>query len=449
MSFAERLRGIVRHERTATSSCGGDADRGVVPCESVLDGVLPSAPQSSSTDGAADALGGEWQATRNIRYLSVERQYDRAYRFGAVSVEECLPLESGEWPGLRLLSGTADTVKASGRMLFVDLETTGLAGGAGTCAFLVGIGWFEGASFRIRQFFLTSYAAERALLEDVSALVGRAGTIITYNGRTFDVPLIDTRFAFHRMPSPLDRLFHLDMLHPARRLWRPVTRAATASRGTCRLSDMEAAVLGHVRQGDVPGFEIPFRYFQFIRSGDVGPLRAVLEHNRLDLLALAMLTATAANLLHAGPDASRSTPEALGLGKLYERNGRYDEALACFRRAAAIGGCTATEAEALRACGVLLRRTGEFDQAADAWRRILDLRGCPTRITREAADALAVHHEHRLRDFRSARRFAVHSLQLAADAGPHEAALHRVIRLDRKLKSEPAERSPLLQQGKA
>jgi uncharacterized protein YprB with RNaseH-like and TPR domain len=240
-----------------------------------------------------------------------------------------LPAEDGRWPALPLLMARAsDSAAAGGRMLFIDLETTGLAGGAGTYAFLVGFGWFEDASFRVRQFFLTSYAAEQVLLEEVTALAAQAGVLVSYNGKTFDLPLIETRFLFHRMAPPFGGLTHLDMLHLARRLWRPRTTGESLEREgqshtTCRLSAVEESVLGHVRQGDVPGFEIPSRYFHYVRTGDARPLDEVFEHNRLDLLALAMLTATAATLLHAGPDAARTAREALGLG--FQDRGRAHE----------------------------------------------------------------------------------------------------------------------------
>ena len=325
-----------------------------------------------------------------------------------------------------------------GRLLFLDLETTGLAGGAGTYAFLVGCGWFEGAAFRVRQFFLSSYAAERGLLDDVAETMGAAGALVTYNGKTFDLPLIDTRFLFHRMQASFNNLPHLDMLHPARRLWRsqsPVDSPVEAGerRATCGLTLVEQAVLGHVRKGDVPGFEIPSRYFHYVRTGDARPLDVVLEHNRLDLLALAMLTARAARLLEEGAAGARTAREALGLGRLYERGGMPAEARACFVRAAELDADPPTRAEALRAYGVLCRRERRYADAADTWRRMLVLRGCPPRLAQEATDALAVHHEHRLRDLHAARQFAMQALQFTISPARVEAVRHRLTRIDRKL----------------
>jgi len=255
---------------------------------------------------------------------------------------------------------------------------------------------------------------------------------------------------------------------------------------------VEQAVLGHVREGDVPGFEIPSRYFHYVRTGDARALEGVLEHNRLDLLGLAMLTAQGASLLQEGVAGARTAREALGLGRLYERGGLIAEARACFARAAGAGADLAasapalwqghrggppertarpaalarrvagrpdlgeggkvrpyndvdpvTTAEALRAYAVISRRVRQYEEAAGAWRRVLALRACPAHIAREATEALAVHHEHRLRDLRAARQFAMQALQFNISTTRVEAVCHRVARLDRKLGTPPPPPPPL------
>jgi tetratricopeptide (TPR) repeat protein len=257
--------------------------------------------------------------------------------------------------------------------------------------------------------------------------------------------LIETRFLFHRMANCLGDLPHIDMLHPARCLWRSDRHDPDSS---CRLAAMEETLLGHVRGGDVPGFEIPSRYFHYVRTSDPRPLSVVLEHNRLDVLALAMLTARAARLLDEGAGAARAAREALGLGRLYERGGMTAEARACYARAADFRPAEAgphdvsesdvvTRAEALRAYAVLCRRDRDFEEAAAAWRELLDLYSCPARLVREATEALAVHHEHRARNLPAARGFAVKSLEFAMTAARAQAVRYRLARLDRKLAVSP------------
>jgi uncharacterized protein len=417
-TLAERLRGIVR-----PSPGGPSAPPSQPPSDTRSGG--PSGPPSLA-DAAAEVLDGEWREANGQRYLVVERKYSPGYRHGRVCVADSLPPADGVWPTLAMVEPSI----APGRLLFVDLETTGLAGGAGTYAFLVGCGWFHGATFRTRQYFLSSYLGEKALLEAVAQDTGGTAAVVTYNGKSFDLPLMETRFVMHRMATPFAALPHVDMVHPARRLWRADDGAADSG---CRLASLEETLCGHRREDDVPGFEIPSRYFHYVRTGDARPLDAVLEHNRLDLLALALVTARAAQMLEDGPAAARTAREALGLGRLYERAGRAADAYGCYLRADELPGDIATRAEALRACALLSRRRRCYEDAARAWRRIVDLTGCPPGIAREATEALAVHHEHRARDLKEARRFAVRSLQFNVSMARQQAVQHRLARIERKL----------------
>lgn len=403
-AIADRLRGIVRR------------------------GGLAEAREHTSPAEAGDPaeiLDGEWRHAGSHRFLVVDRSYAPGHRHGSSTVADSLPPEEG-WSRLGLLAGTP----CGGNLLFIDLETTGLAGGAGSYAFLVGCGWFGRGRFHVRQFLLSSFASERALLEALRDVAGTLDAVVTYNGKSFDLPLIETRYALNRLSTPFAEMPHVDMLHHARRLWHGHDAGH-------RLSNLETSLLGHDRERDVPGFEIPSRYFHFVRTGDARPLDAVLEHNRRDLLSLALLTARAAQLLDEGVTAATTAREALGIGRLYERSRMTADALACYARAAEIGPGVC--AEALYAHALLLRRNRRYAAAADVWQRLLDLGDCPPRLEREAAEALAVHHEHRLRSLLSARNLAMRSLQYDATVTRREAIEHRLARLDRKLaRVEPA-----------
>jgi len=418
--------------------------RGILPASSLAP-VRQASPSQPRAGNAADVLGGEWYDDSGHPFLVVNRTYSPGYRHGHVAIADAAPPTEG-WGRLHLLTSSDDQVAS--RYLFLDLETTGLAGGAGTYAFLVGLAWFDGCTFRVRQFFLAAYAAERLLLQAVREIAGETGAVVTYNGKSFDLPVLETRYILNRMETPFADVPHVDMLHPARRLWRrpvdvedqegegdggPVRRSLGA-----RLTTLERTLCGHQREGDVPGFEIPARYFHYVRTGDARQLEAVLEHNRLDLLALALLTARAAQLLEDGPAASHAAREALGLGQLYERAGLSTEARASFVRAASLPADEMTRAEALRALALACRRGREHEPAAEAWRALLELPGCPEGILREATEALAIHHEHRLRDPGSARSFALKSLRLPATHSRREALEHRLARLNRKLGDPPA-----------
>ena len=426
-SLADRLRGVIR------------------PFEGRPEGRLLHEDEAFIDDGqgrpsgrpcAAEVLGGDWRELRGQRFLVIDRTYPPGHRHGHVAVADTLPPEDGCWPRFSVLNGSA-AVPRNGRMLFIDLETTGLAGGAGTYAFLVGCAWYQDGGLRLRQFFLSNFAAEPVLLEAVAEIAERCGAVVTYNGKSFDLPLMENRFVMHRLETPFAGVPHLDMLHPARRLWRredPVEDEDRRQPSGCQLSSLEETLCGHVRNGDVPGFQIPARYFHFVRTGDARGLADVIEHNRLDLVSLAMLTALASQLLEDGPSAARTAREALGMGRLYERGGMTGEARTAFLRAAEHrDGDSLTRAEAWRAYAVLSRRQRRFADAAAGWRQILDLRPCPPAVLREASEALAVHHEHRVRDLEAARAFALQSLTVSATRSRQDATQYRLARLDRKL----------------
>ena len=192
----------------------------------------------------------------------------------------------------------------------MDLETTGLSGGAGIVGFIVGLGWFDHGAFETCQFFLSRLPDERRLLASIAAAIRHAHTIITFNGKSFDVPVMETRYAFHRLRSPLAGLRHVDLLHPGRHLWVG---------DESRLVSLERAVLGLRRVGDVPGAEIPGRYVAYLRGGDARPLAAVFEHNRLDLVSLGVLAGLGCGLVRDGADATDRASQALGLGRSTRR----------------------------------------------------------------------------------------------------------------------------------
>ena len=414
MNLADRLRSVVRPHEPAKA--GPHEDVGV----DVVDG---RGGRLQAAHDPASILEGEWREAGGQRFLVIDHRYAPGYRHGRSAVADSAPdRDDCCWPALSIFEPSL----TSGRLLFLDLETTGLAGGAGTYAFLVGCGWFERGGFHVRQYLLTSFGAERALLQDVVRLVSDAGGLGTYNGKTFDLPLMETRFLFHRMGATFAGMPHVDVLHPARRLW-------SDRESSCRLTTLERTLLGHVREGDVPGFEIPGRYFNFVRTGDARPLAGVLEHNRLDILSLALVTARLAHLLAEGPTAASTGREALGLGRMFDLAGKAGPASTCYDAAVMLAEDSETIGEALRAAAILLRRARRYDEAAVAWRKILDLRPCPPVLAREAVEALAVHHEHRARELDTARRFALESLSLTTNHSRIEAARHRLARIDRKL----------------
>lgn len=418
-------------------------------------GFRQSAPPGFSRDTTcdgprlADVLAGQWLETRDGAVLVIDRYYAADRRHGLIRVGDIVDtLESGldalhmlgrAWPG-------RDPRPYTTNLCFFDLETTGLAGGAGTQAFLVGTAVIEDGGLRVRQFLLPGFQHERALLAMVAEWSAATGTLVTFNGRSFDVPLIETRYLLHRIGFPLGELPHLDMLHPARGLWkqRPTIAGPALDDDSCKLSVLERHLAGYHRIGDVPGFEIPSRYFRFIRTGEAHGLEAVLEHNRIDLISLALVTARAIALITHGPDAAQHPREALGLGRLYERSGARDNAEASYAHACALAAKVGREADvradALRRLALCRRRAGRMSEAAAAWEEIVRLPGCPSALRREAREALAIHHEHRSRDLQTARSLVLDVLADNGNGRARDAAQYRLQRLERKLavRQEPS-----------
>jgi uncharacterized protein YprB with RNaseH-like and TPR domain len=421
--IADRIRDIVAPRRTTSA--------------------LPSEPAKShrrdfTTSAGEDlsaALGGEWRETVGGCCFVVEKRVDGAMRYGGESISDIASQYASECCDFALLTGGAPVRDP---YVFLDLETTGLNGGAGTYAFLVGCGSFEAnGCFVSRQYVLTRFADERPLLAAVAVELESAGVLVTFNGKSFDSPLLETRHLFHRIDWPGALLPHLDVLHPARRFW---------SREVCSLTALELDVLGIRRDRDVPGFEVPARYFHFLRTGDARPLAIVLDHNRRDLLSLAGLTARLLFLIRNGPSATDDAREALALGDVFWRARLEAKAHDAFLRALklteAVGANgvdrNSVRIGALRALAIVLRRARRYDDAAVCWRQLLGTRGCPPHLKREANEALAIHHEHRVRDLAAARAFALGSLAGDKNRRWDDAVRHRLARIDRKISASPS-----------
>jgi len=488
-SLTDRLRGIV----------GGAVPRlspELLPSTEESSGAGPERPVASvaglrepAMARAADVLGGSVCAGASGAIILVDRHYGATDRHGRAAIgditdtlldlHDARALLARAWPTSASARANSERADASvseptlhrashsrreplatpdrsripdrgsrpDSLWFLDLETTGLAGGAGTQAFLVGCACISREGVGVRQFLLPGYEHERALLAEVGTWAAERGAIVTFNGKSFDVPLIETRYLFHRVPFPLEGVPHVDMLHPARRLWRARGTLDGSGEASCSLGTLERLLAGVHRVGDVPGFEIPSRYFQFVRDGDARPLEAVLEHNRLDLVSLALVMARALTLVDRGPGATRDAYECLGLARLYDRAGQAEEAEAAYARAIELLGRVGRDpdatGEALRRLAHCRRRAGRLREAAAAWQELADLPRCPAALRREAREALAIFHEHRAHDLAAARAHAERLLVEQPVGRRRDEAAHRLRRIERKLAFGPG-RDPSL-----
>jgi len=312
------------------------------------------------------------------------------------------------------------------RPLFLDTETTGLSGGTGTVAFLVGLAWREANGLTLAQYFLRDFNEENALLWAVGQCVNDAGVLVSYNGRCFDWPLLQTRLVMRRAawPSPP----HFDLLTLARRIFRPRLP-------DCALQTIEQAILDLHRADDLPGSLIPSRYFAWLRDGDRYALDPVFTHNRQDVLSMVLLLARFEALLRSADDLHPL--DRFGRARFLELRGFHDDAILAYRQlwqlrpkgaSPVLGG-----ALGLRLAR-LLRRQGRWEEARlileECWRT----QSYPYPVAIELAKLL----EHQARDFGAARRIvgdALRLLAMAAVPNPHWRAdlERRLQRLDRRL----------------
>ncbi|MBI2161130.1 MAG: ribonuclease H-like domain-containing protein [Candidatus Rokubacteria bacterium] len=376
-------------------------------------------PPRPAAPPVQEVLGGELHDTGAGQVLVVRREFPLSHRHGRYALGAAF-----EAP-LDLLSAAARAAAPVGEargLLFLDTETTGLAGGTGTYAFLVGAGWLEDERLVLAQYFMRDFDDEPALLTALVPLFERASGVVTFNGAGFDLPLLETRFvlARHRWPHDLP---HLDLLRPSRRVW-------TGHFPDCRLGTLEREVLGLEREDDVPGALIPALYFDFLRSRRAAPLRRVFDHNRDDILSLVSLLGWFGRALVVQDDLEAD--ELAGLGRLWEP-ADLDRALACYRAALA-AGLAGPAAQRVRL------RLARWEKRAARWDAACALWEAASR--HEAFDPLpweelAKFHEHRRRDLAAARAIVEEALDLAAAAGAPErtrdAFAYRLGRLERRL----------------
>jgi hypothetical protein len=392
---------------------------GLAELRRVIRRVERARPPRTAPEPVERVLGGEVIETDAGGLVAVREVVPLSTRVGGVCLSRLRDLDGGT---LGLLAPALDGPVEPDGILFLDTETTGLAGGTGTYAFLVGAARLEGEGLVLSQYFMRDLDEEPALLAALAPLLQRASAVVTFNGSAFDVPLLETRFVLQRRRWP-EAMAQVDLMHPARRVW-------SGALDDCRLATLERRVLGVEREHDVPGALIPQIYFEFLRRRTARPLGRVLAHNRQDVLALAGLLGWFAEALAGGRPDLRPA-ELAGLGRLWER-ADGERACACYVDALA-GGLDdeAAHAVRLRLAGWEKRRA-RWDAARALWRRVAEAPGFDLRPWEE----LAKFHEHRVRDLEAARVVVVTALRRAEHAGASARVLellaYRLARLERR-----------------
>jgi uncharacterized protein len=347
----------------------------------------------------------------------LERDLEPDHHHGRVPVVSALTPSAATVAALAVDASLAQLDLS--RMLLLDTETTGLSGGTGTVAFLVGLARFEEGALRIEQLVLPNLGAEAPMLAHLAQRLREASCIVSYNGKSFDWPLLRTRFVLSRMPAP-PLPPHIDLLHTTRRVWK-------ARLGSVRLTEIEREILHFEREGDIDGAEIPGRYFAFLREGGAARLAPVLEHNQNDLIALAaMLGKLGQHYEDAG--SVEHAEDALAFGRLCARVKDKSRALTF-----AQGALDASRSERMSRAALELtfdveKKWGDPTAAARALEAALELAmGAEERARLHLA--LAKLYERQLRNLEAALAHAAHTEVVEGE----EAHARRMARLRKRL----------------
>lgn len=433
---------MVGGERSGREAQAGYAgpDAGMAGSEAERHGDETGEAGAGPTQADRRLVGHGWEpieaelvGDRQGAFVRRRRRYPLDHRHGSYRLGE-LTEHAGALAAFHADGVGADGVTAE-RLLFFDTETTGLGVGAGNVPFMLGLGYYEADAFVVEQLMIRNPAEEAAMLAYVNGLLPRFTHLITYNGRSFDWPIVLSRYVLCRMEPPECELRQLDFLYPSRSLWQ-------GTMPSCRLGAVEEERLGYERVGDVSGALAPTLYFHYLADGDAGPLYGVFVHNERDILSLAGLAihlayALSGQLPIAGLDGEQLYRLGLWLDKmgkpeLAERAlGLLLERPAGERRRMALG------------LAAYFKRKGELARAVALWKEAAQEARRQPFGEPDALVELAIAHEHRLRDPHAALRYAEEALRLAqqrasllrrsAKPCPHCAELrHRVERLQRK-----------------
>lgn len=315
-------------------------------------------------------------------------------------------------------------------LVFLDTETSGLAGGTGTYAFEVGVGRFTEEGFRLAQFFMRHPGEEPALLAGLTAFMDGMGAVVTYNGKAFDIPLLNTRYTLMGLSSPFENVDHFDLLPLARRLWRNRLESRT-------LGTVEEHILGVTRgEQEVPGYLIPEMYFEYLKTQDARPMAGIFYHNAIDILSLAGLFSHMAFLLQE-PSSEEiiHAEDIVSLARFFESLGDVPQAKALYDKALKEKLPHALFWDTLERFSFLLKRKGDWGSAIGLWEQAAEAKQL------YAFEELAKYYEHHAKQLSVAREWTsrakkvleenlfpaheVHYWQISLD--------HRLERLDRKI----------------
>jgi uncharacterized protein len=322
----------------------------------------------------------------------------------------------------------------SHKFIFLDTETSGLSGGSGTFAFLIGLGYFEKDYFSLSQIFMRHPQEEEAVLAALNQLVGDTNILVTFNGKSFDVPLLNTRHKIHGF-SPIfqkDTHHHIDMLHIARKIWKD----RLPSRA---LGDLEKQILNIYRTDEeVPGWMIPDLYFDYLASGDARPLKRVFYHNAMDIVSLALLFIYTNDILSQPLAQDIDSIDLAAIARIFENQNKIEDAVNLYAAAINQGLPADIYIQTVLRYARIYKQEKSWEKAVIFWKKAADVGSL------DAAVELAKYYEHSVRNNTEAIHWVNYAIKINSSNMEHTWSTrlvekdlqHRLNRLENKTKPD-------------
>jgi len=397
-------------------------------------------------DRIVELLDGEMAENRFGRFVLVRKRFDQNKLYQEIKLSSSWDI-NGEFLA-RICSsrksGTKETCQIPFDLketIFIDCETTGLAGGVGTYAFLVGLGYLNQEEFWIEQYFMQDFHQEGAILSAIAERLGGFKFLVSFNGKCYDLPLLENRFVINRMDFDPANWVHFDLLFPCRRLWKRRI-------GECSLSNIEQRILTVRREIDVPSFMVPQIYFDYLRSGEAEPLIPVFYHNTYDILSLLRLSILIDQALSAGSIGEDFSLAEIGdpidlysLGRIHQNLGNCQASVRCFKQALSENLPPQWQLEISVSLAFVYKKTGCMEEAVRMWQKLSE-GNLPFSFS--VHEELAKYYEHKRKDYLKALSFVERAIsQLSSDLSLSFALVHqrrlnsleyRKSRLERRIK---------------
>lgn len=376
------------------------------PIENIIDGEVVSTPEGD--------------------FFLVNKRIAQDFRFGEMTLYEILNVPT--YPAHLLIKDERFKDLDLKKALFIDTETTGLSGGTGTFAFLIGLGFFDRDDFLIQQIFMRDFSEEKASLRMVKDIIESFKFLITFNGRHYDIPLLETRFILSRIESKVRDIPNFDLLYPSRRIWRGAYE-------NCRLITLESKLLGVERQDDIPSEWIPSLYFEYLKTRDGRKISKVFYHNQMDILGMVALLGRI-HLIYHDPKAAKPKKgiEHFSLGRLFWDHGEKEKAIPCFEEA--LKRCNDELAwDVMKWLSLALKKTGQRERAKFLYEEMLSWHN--SKDTYPYVE-LAKYYEHWIKDFEKAIEYVDQALKIVKPYQEKEIQLllQRKERLKYKLRKD-------------